>query len=234
MIKLRGGDRARVTIPVRSAKPGALAVLRVISEEPGPDTAELEAERPRTRGDCAGGPRPCPWVSCRHHLYLNVDPTTGALQVANVDVPVWEMRESCALDVADEGGHDLYAIADATNVTRERVRQVEVPALLRLKRASDEHELQPLPRVRPSEPLPRSGRRRQERITATGARVLELLGDGWQSTGEVAQALGCVVQMAHEALTRLRASGLVMRRKVRRDGEVRWRFEWRAVAQEVR
>ena len=109
-----------------------------------------------------------------------------------------------------------------------------MPALLRLRRASAEHELQPLPRVRPSEPLPRSGRRRQERITATGARVLELLGDGWQSTGEVAKALGCVVQMAHEALTRLRTSGLVLRRKVRRDGEVRWRFEWRAVATEVR
>lgn len=29
-------------------------------------------QRPRTRGDCKDGPRPCPWVSCRHHLLLEI------------------------------------------------------------------------------------------------------------------------------------------------------------------
>ena len=30
-------------------------------------------ERPTTRVDCENGMRPCPWVGCRYHLYLDVD-----------------------------------------------------------------------------------------------------------------------------------------------------------------
>lgn len=29
-------------------------------------------ERPRTRGDCVNGIRPCPWIACRYHLLFNV------------------------------------------------------------------------------------------------------------------------------------------------------------------
>ena len=28
--------------------------------------------RPRTRGDCVSGPRPCPWVGCKYHLALDL------------------------------------------------------------------------------------------------------------------------------------------------------------------
>lgn len=28
--------------------------------------------RPRTRAECADSPRPCPWVSCRHHLAIEL------------------------------------------------------------------------------------------------------------------------------------------------------------------
>src|SRR3977135_1711586 len=31
-----------------------------------------EAERPKSRADCVEGARPCPFVSCTHHLYLDV------------------------------------------------------------------------------------------------------------------------------------------------------------------
>lgn len=34
------------------------------------DSAQLE--RPRTLGDCRSGPRPCPWVSCRSNLLIDV------------------------------------------------------------------------------------------------------------------------------------------------------------------
>jgi hypothetical protein len=34
--------------------------------------AELAIPRPRTRGDCQLEARPCPWVSCRHHLLLEI------------------------------------------------------------------------------------------------------------------------------------------------------------------
>src|SRR6185436_15449349 len=30
--------------------------------------------RPQTRKDCKDAQRPCPWVSCKHHLYLDVNP----------------------------------------------------------------------------------------------------------------------------------------------------------------
>lgn len=32
----------------------------------------LGIPRPRTRGDCQGEARPCPWVGCRHHNLLDV------------------------------------------------------------------------------------------------------------------------------------------------------------------
>lgn len=33
--------------------------------------AELP-QRPRTRGECVGGERPCPWASCEHHAIHGV------------------------------------------------------------------------------------------------------------------------------------------------------------------
>src|SRR5207248_4026222 len=42
--------------------------------------AELDATRPRVRGDCAEGPRPCPYVSCKYNLYVDVNPRTGSVK----------------------------------------------------------------------------------------------------------------------------------------------------------
>jgi len=36
------------------------------------ESAENEPERPKTRGDCRDGLRPCPWVSCEHHLLIEL------------------------------------------------------------------------------------------------------------------------------------------------------------------
>jgi hypothetical protein len=33
-----------------------------------------DVERPRTRAECKDEPRPCPWVACKHHLYLDINP----------------------------------------------------------------------------------------------------------------------------------------------------------------
>lgn len=93
---------------------------------------------PLTRGDCLDGPRPCPFVSCRHHLLLDVHPNTGNLQVVFPDVfdpdgtpRLEEMPETCSLDVADLGGSTLEEVGEAMNVTRERVRQIEEKVLKR-------------------------------------------------------------------------------------------------------
>jgi hypothetical protein len=90
---------------------------------------------PATRGDCAGGPRPCPLVRCRWHLAIDVGQRTGALTFNFPDLGVDELEHSCALDVADAGGATLEEVGVMMNLTRERVRQVEVKAMAKLERA---------------------------------------------------------------------------------------------------
>lgn len=92
-----------------------------------------ERGRPKHRGHCFDGPRPCPWVSCKFHLYLDVNPETGTIKLNFPDLEPWEMRESCALDVADRGGITLEEVGEILNLTRERIRQVEVFGLEKLQ-----------------------------------------------------------------------------------------------------
>jgi hypothetical protein len=93
--------------------------------------------RPRMREDCVAGERPCPFVSCKHHLYLDVSARTGAIKLNFPDLEVWEMSETCALDVADRGGTTLEEVGAIMNLTRERIRQVEVKGLAKLAALRD-------------------------------------------------------------------------------------------------
>ena len=88
--------------------------------------------KPKTRAECIGSERPCPFVSCKHHLYLDVSARTGAIKLNFPDLEVWEMNETCALDVADRGGTTLEEVGAIMNLTRERIRQVEVKGLAKL------------------------------------------------------------------------------------------------------
>jgi|CZKU01.1.fsa_nt_gi hypothetical protein len=96
-----------------------------------------DIEHPETRADCVGGARPCPFVSCKHHLYLDVSARTGAIKLNFPDLEVWEMTETCALDVADRGGTTLEEVGAIMNLTRERIRQVEVKGLAKLAALRD-------------------------------------------------------------------------------------------------
>jgi sigma-70-like protein len=93
----------------------------------------VDEPRPRTRAECKDVPRPCPFVSCKHHLYLDVNPETGSIKLNFPDLEVWEMTETCSLDIADRNGITLEEVGDIMNLTRERIRQVEVRGLLKLK-----------------------------------------------------------------------------------------------------
>lgn len=77
----------------------------------------LPVIRPRTRGECADVPRPCPWASCRYNLGIDVL-ETGRIKVNHGN-------ESCSLDVADRGVQTLGVVAGAIGLTRERIRQIE-------------------------------------------------------------------------------------------------------------
>ena len=98
---------------------------------------ESDYYKPKQRAECAEGPRPCPYVSCKHHLFIDVSPRTGAIKLNFPDLEVWELGESCALDVADRGGTTLEDVGAIMNLTRERIRQVEVKALAKLEALRD-------------------------------------------------------------------------------------------------
>lgn len=102
-----------------------------------------DPERPKTRGDCKMDVRPCPYVSCKHHLYLDVNEETGSIKLNFPDLEPWELAETCALDVADRGGVQLETVGRLLNLTRERIRQVEVRGLIKLRLAGPGEE--PLP-----------------------------------------------------------------------------------------
>ena len=99
---------------------------------------EIERARPRSRAECANGPRPCMFVSCKHHLYLDVNPETGSIKLNFPDREIWEIAETCALDVADRGGITLEEVGSIMNLTRERIRQVETRGLLKLRAIAEQ------------------------------------------------------------------------------------------------
>lgn len=134
----------------------------------------LRVLQPRTRGDCKGGPRPCPWVSCSMHLAFDVMPESGALKenfpgIRRLELAepwprkpkmVWVkprrggargryeyltfagpprqhevydlalLEETCALDVADRGRHDLARVGQLMgNLTMQAISLIEQDAL---------------------------------------------------------------------------------------------------------
>jgi DNA-directed RNA polymerase sigma subunit (sigma70/sigma32) len=66
-------------------------------------------------------------------LALDVNPETGSIKLNHPDREVWELEETCSLDVADRGGVILDAVGVLMNLTRQRISQLETKALAALK-----------------------------------------------------------------------------------------------------
>ncbi len=98
----------------------------------------IDSWHPVSREDCHKMPRPCLYVSCRHHLYLDVNPQTGSVKFNFPDKEVWELEETCALDVAERGGSTLEEVGQIMNLTRERIRQIEIKSLQKIEESSEE------------------------------------------------------------------------------------------------
>jgi hypothetical protein len=126
---------------------------RRLTGEVDPEEQELlktvDLQRPRIRGECMNGPRPCLFVSCKHNLYLDVNPETGSIKLNFPDKEIWELEYTCALDVAEKGGITLEEVGEIMNLTRERIRQVETRGLMKLREATEaEPPLPPIPSTR--------------------------------------------------------------------------------------
>lgn len=81
---------------------------------------------------CDNKTRPCPYYTCRYHLKFDVL-ENGNLKDNHPGREYWEMDDTCALDVAERGPRTLEQVGFALNLTRERVRQLEVDAMARLR-----------------------------------------------------------------------------------------------------
>jgi hypothetical protein len=89
-------------------------------------------DRPQTYGDCQKLPRPCPFVGCRHHLYLEAG-KSGNLRTLSTELE--HMSETCSLDVAARGPQSLDEIGEMMNITKERVRQIEASAFAKVEQS---------------------------------------------------------------------------------------------------
>lgn len=78
---------------------------------------------PKTRAECINGPRPCPRLACKYHLW------NDSKSSFRDGLP----EESCALDISDRGSHTLEEIGVVIGLTKERVRQIESVALIKLR-----------------------------------------------------------------------------------------------------
>ena len=94
--------------------------------------------RPRKRSDCKDGVRPCPYVSCRFHLFIDIvetqnpgEPIRVRINHPDVDLADYE-GPTCALDIADAGGATLEEAGAAMGLTRERIRQIEAVGMRRV------------------------------------------------------------------------------------------------------
>lgn len=143
----------------------AHAELRTTSE--GDETfavtdAEVTLVRPRTRGDCQNGPRPCPWVSCDDHALgarLYPKDTHREIESDNKLLTLLATGPSCILDVADQGGATLEEVGAVFGLTRERIRQIERSGLANLHARSTRRHLDVYlePDDRTNVPTPRRG-----------------------------------------------------------------------------
>jgi hypothetical protein len=127
-LRLGGGGAAPAPEAKRPRKCSPMSRARTInvgklprSVKLGADSYELWerdhlAARPKHRGECESGPRPCPWMSCRFHTALDVDEENGSIKEVFPDFRILEEPDgdglerlqahvgTCALDIVAD--HD--------------------------------------------------------------------------------------------------------------------------------
>lgn len=123
--KQRHGFRPKQTIEIRD--------LGRASRREAPVRAR-EGMPPVKRGECMQVVRPCPFVGCRYHLFLNVNRWGGVnFPYGSDPAVIADMPTTCALDVAAGDPLTLKECGLLMNLNRERIRQLEEGALAKFK-----------------------------------------------------------------------------------------------------
>lgn len=108
--------------------------LRVVDAMELDESFEFLPGVPATRAECVDAPRPCPFISCRHHLWLIEqrdrpgNPDRGAQGAAALH----PMGPSCSLDVAVKA-HSLNEVASILGVVPTRIHQITLLAIKKLR-----------------------------------------------------------------------------------------------------
>ena len=118
-------------------------------------------QRPQVLADCMPGgfnaARPCPWVSCKHHLAVDVN-ANGAIKLNFPDVKNLDGREyltddyvaiedapaTCVFDVVDP--HDGLTTAQAgarLNCVESNIQRIEHEYLAKIREACEDLEIEP-------------------------------------------------------------------------------------------
>ena len=88
------------------------------------DADHVLAHRPTRRRDCPKNYVPCPYVSCRHHLWTDC---TAAGRI--VRSKAWgNIRATCSLRYADVGAMLGCDVADVMGLTRRQIVTIELTA----------------------------------------------------------------------------------------------------------
>lgn len=98
---------------------------------------------PKTRMQCPSF-RPCPFVSCQYHLYLDVT-RAGSIKINFDGIEPENLKPSCALDIVDrvDDGMTLTKVGSYMGLTRERIRQVQNSSIQKI-RDNEEVEVEAL------------------------------------------------------------------------------------------
>ena len=80
--------------------------------------------RPITRADCIDGPRPCPWVSCRHHLLLEIAAARPAINDdgSKRDARPTTIRLNRYIEAGQLGRRPGLSASDPAEVVRAWIR----------------------------------------------------------------------------------------------------------------
>lgn len=98
--------------------------------------ARARLSRPRTWSECGKFIDACPFVGCRHHNFLDVNAETGTITMNHPHRDPLDLVRPCSLAVAMRGGLTLDEVGEVLNLTRERIRQLEIVALIKMKRGA--------------------------------------------------------------------------------------------------